>query len=122
MTDTKVQNTAEVIGPKAPRYTAQSDLRWARLSEFWHYFSENKGAVVGLVTFCAVIVIAIFAPVFAPHDPSMQYREAFLVPPFWEDGGTTRFLLGTDAVGRDILSRLIYGSRYSLFEIGRAHV
>src|SRR5699024_2692442 len=65
--------------------------------------------------FGAVIVMALLAPVFAPHDPAMQYRDAFLVPPFWEDGGSLRFVLGTDAVGRDILSRLIFGSRYSLF-------
>src|SRR5690606_15096589 len=43
-----------------------------------------------------------------------QYRDAFLVPPFWQDGGSLVHLLGTDAVGRDILSRLIYGARYSL--------
>ena len=44
-----------------------------------------------------------------------QYRDAVLVPPFWQEGGSAAFLLGTDAVGRDILSRLIYGTRYSLF-------
>lgn len=115
MTNSKVQESAQVIGAKAPRRAIEPDLRWAGIKEFWHYFAKNKGAVVGLFTFCAVIVIAVFAPVFAPHDPAVQFREAFLVPPFWEDGGTARFLLGTDAVGRDILSRLIYGARYSLF-------
>ena len=89
--------------------------RLAMLAEFWHYFSENKGAVAGLIVFCAIVVIAIFAPVFAPHNPISQYRDAFLVPPVWQEGGSTRFLLGTDAVGRDILSRLIFGARYSLF-------
>ena len=50
----------------------------------------------------------------APHDPTLQNREAFLLPPAWEAGGSWSFLLGTDAVGRDILSRLIYGARFSL--------
>ena len=49
------------------------------------------------------------------HAPNEQFREAFLQPPFWQDGGSLRFPLGTDAVGRDVLSRLIHGSRYSLF-------
>lgn len=51
----------------------------------------------------------------APYDPTEQYRDAFLVPPVWQEGGRAEFLLGTDAVGRDMLSRLIYGARYSLF-------
>jgi dipeptide transport system permease protein len=89
--------------------------RMALLAEFWAYFSENKGAVLGLGIFVFVILLAIFANVVAPHLPQEQYRDAFLKPPFWQEGSDTRFLLGTDAVGRDILSRLIYGSRYSLF-------
>ena len=89
--------------------------RLAMLKEFWSYFSENRGAVIGLVFFVAIVIIAIFADYVAPHLPNQQYREAFLQPPFWEDGGSLTFPLGTDAVGRDMLSRLIYGSRYSLF-------
>jgi dipeptide transport system permease protein len=57
----------------------------------------------------------VFAGVIAPHGPAEQFRDHFLTPPFWEQGGTVRFPLGTDAVGRDILSRIIYGARYSLF-------
>ncbi len=89
--------------------------RLAMLKEFWSYFSENRGAVIGLVFFVAIVFIAIFADFVAPHLPNQQYREAFLQPPFWQDGGSLTFPLGTDAVGRDMLSRLIYGSRYSLF-------
>jgi dipeptide transport system permease protein len=61
------------------------------------------------------VALAVFAPLIAPYDPSLQNRGDLLVPPFWEAGGTASYLLGTDAVGRDILSRLIYGARYSLF-------
>jgi len=89
--------------------------RQSALGEFWHYFRENRGAVMGLVFFVTICLVAIFADILAPHSPIQQYRDALLTPPVWQDGGEWRFLLGTDAVGRDILSRLIYGSRYSLF-------
>ncbi|MCV2881570.1 ABC transporter permease subunit [Actibacterium sp. XHP0104] len=89
--------------------------RPGRLREFWYYFRENRGAVFGLWVFAAFLLIAIFAPLIAPHDPSAQYREHLLQPPFWQDGGTLTFALGTDAVGRDMLSRLLHGARYSFF-------
>ena len=89
--------------------------RASALSEFWYYFSENRGAVMGLSVFVLVCLIAIFADVVAPFSPTEQFRDSLLVPPAWQDGGDARFLLGTDAVGRDMLSRLIHGSRYSLF-------
>ena len=89
--------------------------RAALLAEFWRHFSENKGAVLGLAIFVFVILLAVFADVVAPHAPQEQYRDAFLKPPVWQEGGDWRFILGTDPVGRDILSRLIYGSRFSLF-------
>jgi dipeptide transport system permease protein len=89
--------------------------RIALLKEFWSYFSENRGAVIGLIFFIAIIIIALLADYIAPHLPNQQYREAFLQPPFWQEGGSLKFPLGTDAVGRDILSRLIHGARFSLF-------
>ncbi|AHK43485.1 MULTISPECIES: ABC transporter permease subunit [Ensifer] len=89
--------------------------RRARLAEFWYYFSENRGAVIGLVFFLFLVLLAIFAPIIAPHDPTAQYRDAVLIPPVWQEGGRAEFLLGTDAVGRDMLSRLIYGTQFSLF-------
>ncbi len=95
--------------------TPSVEQRPSALAEFWFYFSQNKGAVVGLSVFVLLIIVALLAPVFAPHAPDFQYRENFLTPPSWIEGGSPQFLLGTDAVGRDILSRLIYGARYSLF-------
>lgn len=85
------------------------------LSEFWFYFSENRGAVIGLYVFLALIVLAVLAPLIAPYDPAAQNRAALLLPPVWQDGGQSAYLLGTDAVGRDMLSRLMYGARFSLF-------
>ena len=82
--------------------------------EFWHYFSSNKGAVAGLVVIAIICFMAVFANFVAPHSPSDQYRDALLLPPAWLEGGNWSFVLGTDDVGRDILSRLIYGSRLSI--------
>jgi dipeptide transport system permease protein len=85
------------------------------LAEFWYYFSHNKGAVAGLVFFVALVIVAVLAPVLAPYLPNEQNRAMLLLPPAWQEGGHASYLLGTDAVGRDILSRLIHGSRFSLF-------
>ncbi|WP_409146096.1 ABC transporter permease subunit [Pseudoxanthobacter sp. M-2] len=89
--------------------------RLEMLGAFWASFSENKGAVAGLVFMVVLVLVAIFAPLVAPHAPDVQNRDALLVPPFWEAGGSLTYILGTDAVGRDMLSRLIFGARYSLF-------
>ncbi len=93
---------------------AEQEMPPGPLLEFWHYFRENKGAVVGLAVIVVMAVVALGAPILAPHPPNEQYRDAFLVPPFWAEGGSLRFVLGTDDIGRDILSRLIYGARVSL--------
>src|SRR5450631_4099347 len=79
------------------------------LREFWSYFSANHGAVAGLVIVVAVMLTAVFANVLAPYPPDLTNNAAFLKPPAWQEGGTSAHLLGTDAIGRDILSRLIYG-------------
>jgi dipeptide transport system permease protein len=84
------------------------------LREFWNYFSQNRGAVIGLAVVLFLIVLALLADVVAPHPANEQYRDFTLVPPVWQDGGSSRFLLGTDPVGRDVLSRLIHGTRLSL--------
>ncbi|MFJ5337337.1 dipeptide ABC transporter permease DppC [Pectobacterium sp. 21LCBS03] len=84
------------------------------LQEFWHYFKRNKGAVVGMVYVVLMLIIAIGANVLAPHAPAEQFRDALLRPPVWQEGGSWQFILGTDDVGRDVLSRLMYGARLSL--------
>jgi dipeptide transport system permease protein len=84
------------------------------LREFWGYFSGNHGAVAGLVVVVAVLLTAAFANVLAPYPPDLTNNAIFLKPPAWQDGGSWAYPLGTDAIGRDILSRLIYGARLSL--------
>lgn len=85
------------------------------LREFWDHFSHNKGAVVGLIFIVSIFLVSICAGWIAPHDPIAQARDSLLLPPAWVDGGNWNFILGTDDVGRDILSRLIFGARLSLF-------
>ena len=89
--------------------------RPGQLREFWYYFRENRGAVFGLWVFVAFVILALFAPLIAPHDPTRQFRDHLLQPPFWEAGGSLAHALGTDALGRDMLSRLIHGARYSFY-------
>ncbi len=84
------------------------------LAEFWYHFRQNKGALAGLVVILLIALIAVFAGVIAPHDPDIQYRDAILTPPVWQEGGTWTYMLGTDDIGRDMLSRLMYGARLSM--------
>jgi len=84
------------------------------LREFWGYFSANPGAVAGLFVILLITLVAVFAPVIAPHAPNLTHDSDFLRPPVWEEGGSLTYPLGTDAIGRDMLSRLIYGARLSL--------
>ena len=81
----------------------------------WDYFKESKGGVLGLLFLGLVLFCVVFADVIAPFDPSAQHRDALLLPPIWTEAGHWPYLLGTDAVGRDLLSRLMYGARYSMF-------
>jgi dipeptide transport system permease protein len=82
--------------------------------EFWMAFSANRGAVMGLAVVIVLLLLALFAPWVAPHAPDLTNPAAFLKPPAWQAGGAWQYPLGTDAIGRDILSRLIWGARLSL--------
>ncbi len=85
------------------------------LRAFWASFSENRGAVVALGVVLTIVAVAILADIVAPHGPAEQFRDAVRRPPVWGEDGSWRFVLGTDDVGRDVLSRVIYGARISLF-------
>ncbi|MFT5219082.1 MAG: dipeptide transport system permease protein [Planctomycetota bacterium] len=87
---------------------------WRRnLIEFWFYFSESKTAVVGLAFLLGITLMALGADFIAPHDPTEQFRECLEQPPTW-GAEKCNFLFGTDYAGRDMLSRIIYGTRLSL--------
>ena len=85
------------------------------LYEFWSYFRENPGAVAGLYFVALILLLALGADIIAPYDPTEQNRDALLQPPVWQEGGSWDYLLGSDAVGRDLFSRIVHGARFSLF-------
>ena len=80
------------------------------LQELW----RDKAGFTGIVLIAALVFMALAAPLIAPHDPSAQDLRARLMPPVWDEKGSWNHLLGTDHLGRDVLSRVIYGSRVSL--------
>lgn len=111
--DTTPQNKPEILlrgGPPVVEYSY--------LALIWRRLKRDRAPMIGAVLGLIIILTALFAPLLAPHDPTVQYRDG-LTP----DGqpipstllqGSIRFPLGTDANGRDLLSRIIYGSRVSL--------
>lgn len=86
----------------------------------WHRLSRNRASVAGLVVIIFFILVAIFAPLIAPINPTIQTANNSLRQPSWvhiadpSRTGNPNNLLGTDAIGRDLLSQLIYGARVSL--------
>ena len=98
----------EPLAVAAPRERA------SELAAFWSIFRENRGAVFGLCVLSLIVLCAIFANLLAPYSPLEQFRDAVRAPPVWA-GGTWKFPLGADGLGRDMLSRLIFGARISLF-------
>lgn len=80
----------------------------------WSKMCANTGVMIGGILLALIVLIAVFAPLFAPHDPIAQDLTRRLLPPFWHDRSVSDHLLGTDHLGRDYLSRLIYGARVSL--------
>lgn len=76
--------------------------------------SRNRGALVSLGVLGVFSLVALLAPWLSPYDPSAIHEGFVRLPPTWMNGGDVRFLLGTDDIGRDLLSRLIFGSRISL--------
>jgi ABC-type dipeptide/oligopeptide/nickel transport system permease subunit len=83
-------------------------------SRAWRRFSRNPSALLGSAILLVVVATAIFAPWVAPHDPAKQSLLRRFTPPVWQAGGNPAYPLGTDQVGRDVLSRIIHGARISL--------
>ena len=83
-------------------------------SRSWRKLVRNPAAIAGAVILLVVIGAALAAPWVAPHAPARQSLIRRFTPPVWVQGGNTGYLLGTDQVGRDILSRIIHGARISL--------
>lgn len=105
--------TTDVLNvPKAPS-------RWQRFkdSHLFHSFSRDKVAIISFSIFALYALASLLAPVvapFDPYDPAMMDIMDSEIPPSWQEGADERFLLGTDAQGRDMLSTMLYGTRTSL--------
>lgn len=75
---------------------------------------RNRGAIVAIAFMGTIVAVAVLASLLAPTDPLAQDIAQRLAPPVWQEGGTTAHLLGSDELGRDILSRLMHGARTAL--------
>lgn len=99
----------------------EARLHPSPLGAFIQALLAQRMALTGGLILLLVILCALCAPWLAPHDPTEQFRDALLTPPLWAAGGQSAFVLGTDELGRDMLSRLLHGARLSLL-IGAAAV
>tara|TARA_B100001013_G_scaffold299357_1_gene200465 strand:+ start:1721 stop:2623 length:903 start_codon:yes stop_codon:yes gene_type:complete len=77
-------------------------------------WASRKLPLIPMLILAVFVITGVIAPLIAPHDPERGDIRARMVPPVWMEGGTTEYLLGTDHLGRDMLSRVIYGARISL--------
>ena len=94
-----------VYTPSAPLFSR---------SRAWRRFALNPAALAGSLILVVVVGVALAAPWVAPHDPAKQSLLRRFTPPVWQAGGSAAYLLGTDQVGRDVLSRIVHGARISL--------
>jgi peptide/nickel transport system permease protein len=90
---------------------AERHAEWAKLRD---RILGHKGLMAGLILFAFIVLAALLAPLLAPHDPYAQDLTNRLVPPLWHERGRWLHPLGTDNLGRDYLSRMLYGARISL--------
>lgn len=90
------------------------------VNKSWRLLRKSKTGMAGAVIILLILLTAMLAPVLAPHDPAAIDVAQMLAPPFWMSGGSAEHLLGTDNLGRDILSRIVYGAQISLLVGGCA--
>jgi peptide/nickel transport system permease protein len=98
-----MENTQTISMP-----VSLSKKRVTNRSRFWMAFRRNRIAIIGLIIVVTLAILAVFAPLIAPYDPIAPHYTDRLQPP------SAQFLFGTDELGRDLFSRLVYGARISL--------
>ena len=103
----KTENTERILEGRWHEF-------WQKLSELSLELWRDKTGFVGMLMIAILIFMALAAPLLAPHDPTAQDLRARLKPPAWMEKGSWNHVLGTDHLGRDVLSRVIYGSRISI--------
>lgn len=95
-----------------PQFYQQTQIP-STITRWRKNFSKNKLATSAFFLLLTIVLIAIFAPWIAPYDPASQFA-ALKLPPAWYEEGQSKYLLGTDDLGRDLFSRLVHGARLSL--------
>ena len=83
------------------------------LLRLWHHFKEKPMIMLAFSAFLTLVLLAIFAPFITPFSSSQSHLDNLLLPPAWSDDGDVSFLLGTDKLGRDMLSRLMHGASFT---------
>ena len=89
----------------------QEEFHPSPLANVWIEFKRSHLAVFGLIILGLFLLVTILAPIISPYDPYMQNTNTILLPPVWEPNGSISHFFGTDALGRDVLSRLLFGIR-----------
>jgi peptide/nickel transport system permease protein len=102
--------TGQVTEPHGRKLRGPIHVLGNALKELW----SDKVGMLGALLVLTIAVAALLAPILAPHDPTAQSLEGRLGKPFWYPEGSADHLLGTDHLGRDVLSRIIYGARTSM--------
>ncbi|MDO6427987.1 MULTISPECIES: ABC transporter permease subunit [Thalassotalea] len=80
------------------------------LVQLWHNFKQSPAVMIGFGCFIFLVLLAIFSPLISPYSPIENNLDAILLPPAWHNDGDVSYLLGTDNLGRDMLSRLMHGA------------
>src|ERR1700754_4097252 len=106
-----VQVSAASASTSAALAALPNESAWRRR---WRRFAGGRGLRLGAVLLAVIALAALLAPWLAPHDPYAQDVAHRLIPPVWSPKGSWLHVLGTDKLGRDYLSRLLYGARVSL--------
>jgi len=83
------------------------------LMQLWYIFKQNPMVMLAFGSYLALAILAIFSPIITPFSSSESHLEHILLPPAWNDEGNVSFLLGTDKLGRDILSMLMHGASFT---------
>ncbi|MEA2789100.1 MAG: peptide/nickel transport system permease protein [Acetobacteraceae bacterium] len=94
--------------------STEAGLLPARLPSRFSVVRARDFPLIPVLIIGIIALVAVFADVLAPHDPEIGALAARFRPPFWQAGGSSKYLLGTDQLGRDVLSRLIFGARVSM--------
>ncbi len=123
MTARNAMNPSELTSEELNSTADESGLGLSPTMAALKRARKHHGLKIGLGILLVMAVFALFAPWLAPHDPYMQNLPMRMLPPVWGDGGTWAHILGTDHLGRDYLSRIIYGARISMtIGIGAASI